>query len=63
MLEKVNSRLDLWKRQYLSKGGRLVFIKYALQNLPIFMLSCRLMPMMVVYEVENIIQHLLWGTT
>lgn len=62
LLDKVGRRLALWKSCYLSKGGRLVLIKSTLQNLPVYILYCRLMPVTVVYEVERIIRRFLWGT-
>ena len=36
--ERFRSRLALWKRHYISKGGRLTLIKSALSNLPIYIM-------------------------
>lgn len=44
------------------KGGRLVLIKSTLQNLPVYLLSCRIVPITVVEEIEKIIKRFLWGT-
>ena len=37
--ERFRKRLSLWKRQYLSKGGRLTLIKSSLSSLPIYFMS------------------------
>ena len=37
--EKFRRRLTAWKRQYISKGGRLTLIRSTLSNMPIYLLS------------------------
>lgn len=39
VIEKVRSRLSVWKRRHLSLGGRIVLVKSVLSNLPIYFLS------------------------
>ena len=34
--ERFRRRLAIWKRQYISKGGRVTFIRSTLSNLPIY---------------------------
>ena len=36
--ERFRKRLALWKRQYISKGGRVILIKSTLSNMPIYMM-------------------------
>ena len=37
--ERFKKRLASWKRQYISKGGRLTLIQSTLSSLPIYFLS------------------------
>lgn len=53
----------MWRRRYLSKGDQLVLIKSVLHNLPVYLLSCRLVPVTVLYEIEKIIRIFLEGST
>lgn len=43
--------------------GRLILIKSVLANLPIYLLSSRLIPSIVVHEIEKLIRQFLWGST
>ena len=42
--EKVRRRLAVWKRQYISKGGRITLIKSTLSNIPLYQMSLFRMP-------------------
>ena len=37
--ERFRKRLSLWKRQYISKGGRLTLIRSTLSNMPTYLMS------------------------
>ena len=37
--ERLRKRLALWKKQYISKGGRLTLIKNTLSNIPTYLMS------------------------
>lgn len=50
----------MWKANYLSFGGRIAFIKVALHNLPIYLLSLLEDPKGVVKEIELLQRNLLW---
>ena len=52
--EKFRKRLAAWKRQYISKGGRLTLIRSTLSNLPIYLLSLFRLPKSVKCRLEKI---------
>jgi hypothetical protein len=57
----MSRRLVLWKRLYLSKGGRVTLIKSTLSNMPTYMLSLFPIPTDVVKRIEKIQRDFLWG--
>ncbi|RVW19996.1 LINE-1 retrotransposable element ORF2 protein [Vitis vinifera] len=59
--EKMRRRLALWKRQYISKGGRVTLIKSTLASMPIYQLSLFRMPKMVARRLEKLQRDFLWG--
>ena len=52
--EKVRRRLALWKRQYISKGGRLILIKSTMASMPLYQMSLFHMPKSVVRRLEKL---------
>ncbi|RVX18958.1 Transposon TX1 uncharacterized 149 kDa protein [Vitis vinifera] len=58
---RMRRRLALWKRQYLSKGGRITLIKSTLVSMPIYQLSLFRMPKLVVKRLEKLQRDFLWG--
>ena len=59
--ERFRKRLASWKRQYISKGGRLTLIQSTLSNLPIYFLSLIRVPRVVCARLEKIQRGFLWG--
>ena len=59
--EKIRKRLALWKRQYISKGGRITLIQSTLSNMPIYLMSLFCMPKSVIKRLEKIKRDFLWG--
>ena len=59
--ERFKKRLASWKRQYISKGGRLTLIRSTLSSLPIYLLSLFKMPKLVCSRLEKIQRDFLWG--
>ena len=59
--EKFMKRLALWKRQYISKGGRLTLIRSTISNMPIYLISLFRMPKGVIKRLEKIKRDFLWG--
>ncbi|RVX21093.1 putative ribonuclease H protein [Vitis vinifera] len=59
--ERVRRRLALWKRQYMSKGGRVTLIKSTLASMPIYQMSIFRMPKVVARRIEKVQRDFLWG--
>ncbi|KAJ9675215.1 hypothetical protein PVL29_024243 [Vitis rotundifolia] len=59
--ERFRKRLSLWKRQYLSKGGRLTLLQSTLSSLPTYFLSLFVIPKRVRARLEKIQRDFLWG--
>ena len=51
----------MWKRQYISKGGRMTLIRSTLLNLPIYLMSLLRMSSSVRQRLEHIQRDFLWG--
>ncbi|KAL6342305.1 hypothetical protein AAG906_007519 [Vitis piasezkii] len=54
-------KLAMWKRRYLSKGGRLTLIKSTLSSLPIYFISLFVIPRKVSLKLEKLQRDFLWG--
>ena len=61
MEERLRKRLALWKRQYISKGGRLTLIKSTLFNMSTYLMSLFCLPRRVKLRLEKIQHKFLWG--
>ena len=59
--EKMQKRLALWKRNFISKGGRITLIKSTLTSLPLYQMSIFRMPNVVAKRLENLERCYLWG--
>ena len=59
--ERFHKKLSLWKRQHLSKGGRLTLLRNTLANLPIYFKSLFNIPRIVRLRLEKIQRDFLWG--
>ena len=59
--ERVRRRLALWKRQHISKGGRITFIKSTMASMPLYQMSLFRMPKVVARRLEKLQRDFLWG--
>ena len=59
--EKFRKRLALWKRQYISKGGRLALIQSTLCCMPTYLMSLFRIPKSISMRLERIQREFLWG--
>ena len=59
--EKFRKRLALWKRQYISKGGRLTLIQSTLSCMLTDLMSLFRIPKSISMRLERIQRKFLWG--
>ncbi|RVW54540.1 hypothetical protein CK203_071484 [Vitis vinifera] len=59
--ERMRKRLAVWKRQFISKGGRITLIWSTLASMPTYLTSLMRMPRMVKLRLEKIQRDFLWG--
>ena len=59
--ERFRTKLDLWKRHYILKGGRIMLIKSTLSSLPLYLMSILTLPRMVKLRPDQIQRNFLWG--
>ena len=60
--EKMHKKLALWKRNFISKGGRITMIKSTLANLPLYPMSIFRIPGAVAKRLEKLQRCFLWGS-
>ncbi|XP_077251856.1 uncharacterized protein LOC143891093 [Tasmannia lanceolata] len=61
VVERIDKRLDTWKRNLISKGGRLVLVKAVLASIPTYFFSLFKCPVSVALKIEQIQRRFLWG--
>jgi len=61
VLNKLKSRLSVWKGRFLSLAGRSYFIKSVLTAIPLFYLSVFKAPDSVYKSIISIQRKFLWG--
>ncbi|RVX10542.1 LINE-1 retrotransposable element ORF2 protein [Vitis vinifera] len=59
--ENMRRRLAHWKRQYISKGGRLILIKSTMASMTLYQMSLFRMPKSVARRLEKLQRDFLWG--
>ena len=59
--EKVRRRLALWKRQYISKGGRITLIKSTMASMTVYQMSLFRLPKSVAEEARKIAKRFFVG--
>lgn len=63
MVDKVKSRLALWKRKLLSFVGRLTFVKSVMDSLPGYYISIFKLPKGIAKEIDKLKAAFLWGSS
>ena len=59
--ERLRKKLAMWKRQFISKGGRITLIRSTLSSMPIYFMSLLCIPRVVRLRFEQIQRDFLWG--
>ncbi|KAM2004953.1 hypothetical protein FF1_000090 [Malus domestica] len=60
VVEKVELRLQGWKKAFLSRGGRLTLIQAVLGSLPVYYMSLFKVPCGVIRKLEKLMNGFLW---
>ena len=60
--ERLQSRINSWSAKVLSKGGKEVSIKSVAQALPIYVMSCFLLPQDIIRKLTSAISRFWWST-
>lgn len=60
VIERVSSKLAIWKASYLSKRGKITLIKSVLSDLPIYFMSIFKCPGSVSQHIEKLQRNFLW---
>ena len=51
--ERFRKKLAMWKKQFISKGGRITLIRSTLSSIPIYLMSLLRMPRVVSLRLEK----------
>ena len=60
VIDKIQLRITMWKAKFLSRAGRLVLIKFVLNNLPLYYLNLFKMPKSVARKIISMQRHFFW---
>ena len=60
--ERMRKRLAFWKRNYISKEGRVTLVKSTLASFPLYQMSSVRMPVAMAKRLEKWQGNLLWGS-
>lgn len=60
VVERAEKRLARWKRSYISVGRRIMLIKVALANIPMYYMSLFKMFVYIAKKIEQLQRNFLW---
>nr|DAD43537.1 TPA_asm: hypothetical protein HUJ06_001767 [Nelumbo nucifera] len=61
IVEKVSKRVEGWKEKYLTLAGKEILIKSVASALPIYTMSCFLLPKVLCKDIMKIQHNFWWG--
>ncbi|KAI0524636.1 hypothetical protein KFK09_004013 [Dendrobium nobile] len=61
ILEKVDLKLDVWGKKFLSTAGRITLIYSALQSITVFYTAMSLVPVSVLKKIDRMSREFIWN--
>ncbi|KAL1100989.1 hypothetical protein V6Z11_D05G267000 [Gossypium hirsutum] len=61
IIDRLRKRMNGWESRMLSQGGKEVFIKAVLQAIPIYAMSCFLIPKSLCVDMEKVLNRFWWS--
>lgn len=61
LIEKLEKRLAGWRGKMISRGGKLQLVKSVLSTIPVYFMTCFLLPQWVIQRIDQIRKSFLWG--
>lgn len=61
LLDRINSKLNGWRKKTLSFAGRITLTKFVLLSLPIYTMSSLVLPRNVIGEMERLCRNFILG--
>jgi len=62
IIARVNAKLEGWKEQFISKGGKEILIKYVIQAIPQYAMMIFQLPISICSSIEKCIARFWWRT-
>jgi hypothetical protein len=62
IMERITKKLKGWKERNLSFAGRGVLIKAVVQAIPVYIMSCFLIPQEICNRIESVVRKFWWGS-
>ena len=59
--EQMRARINGWNGRLLSQTGRVVLLQSVIQSIPIYIMSCFLLPKSFVHEINMLMADFWWG--
>lgn len=63
LIERIESRLQGWQSKLLSRGGRMELIQSVLSTIPLYFMTCFLLPKWVIDRIDKARRSFLWAKT
>lgn len=61
LIEKIKGRLQGWQSRLLSRGGQMELVQTVLSTIPIYHMTCFLLPQWVIHRIDKVRRSFLWG--